>query len=165
MWLFLPTSFLSIVVYQGDHPDPRLLLVRARLTGDIERVFPAATVLHTPEHDYAYRATLPRTKVAAAIAAAVKAIDYPNFKNAVSEIGFSRTLRAVWPLYLGSESGKRWIHVHGGPPRAVSLAVHRAQRARNQPRTADTRPCHHRGRVAPERGGLPRLRPTFSTSP
>ena len=39
---------------------------------------------------------------------------------------FSRTLRAVCPLYLDGESERRWIHVHGGLPRALFLAVRAA---------------------------------------
>ncbi len=85
MWLSLSDSFLSIVALEGPAADPARLLVRARVAGDIERVFPAATVTHTPKHDYAYRSTLPRTVVATALAAAVEAINYTNFKNSVSD--------------------------------------------------------------------------------
>ena len=85
MWVMLSNSFLSIVALQGDHADPLQLLVRARVKGDIEQVFPQAVVTHTPNHDYAYRTTLPRTKVATVLAATVKAIDYPNFKNSVAD--------------------------------------------------------------------------------
>jgi hypothetical protein len=61
------------------------LLVRARAAGDLERIFPTAKVTHTPAADYAYRTTLSRSDVAHALAAAVTAIDYPNFKDAVPE--------------------------------------------------------------------------------
>ena len=42
MWLCLNDAFLSIVALPG-HPDE--LLVRARIAGDIERLFPAAQVI------------------------------------------------------------------------------------------------------------------------
>ncbi len=85
MWVSLSYSFLSIVALDGPAADPAQLLVRARVAGDIERVFPTAAVTHTPKADYAYRAILPRTVVATALAAAVQAIDYTNFKNSVSD--------------------------------------------------------------------------------
>jgi hypothetical protein len=40
--------------------------------------------------------------------------------------GFSRTLRAVYPLYLDGQSERQWIHVHGGLSRALFLAVRAA---------------------------------------
>jgi len=85
MWLSLSDSFLSIVALEGPTADPAQLLVRARVAGDIERVFPTATVAHTPKADYAYRTILPRTMVATTLAAAVEAIDYTNFKNSVPD--------------------------------------------------------------------------------
>lgn len=82
MWLFLSDAFLSIVT---DRNNPDHLLVRARQAGDIEHVFPSAQVQHTPDHDYAYRTSLPRAEVAAVIAAQVAGIRYPNFKNSVTD--------------------------------------------------------------------------------
>jgi hypothetical protein len=82
MWIYLSDAFLSVVqdTTQRDH-----LLVRARIAGDIETVFPFATVTCSPERDYAYRASLPRAVVADAIERSVRAIDYPNFKASVHE--------------------------------------------------------------------------------
>jgi hypothetical protein len=85
MWLSLTDSFLSIVALAGPTADPTQLLVRARVAGDIKRVFPQAKVTHTPKADYAYRTTLPRTVVATALIAALEAIDYPNFKDTVGD--------------------------------------------------------------------------------
>lgn len=84
MWLMLSNSFLSIVD-KVEPPDPAQLLVRARIAGDIERVFPDAVVTHTPQADYAYRATLPRTAIAAALADTIDRLDYANFKNSVAD--------------------------------------------------------------------------------
>jgi hypothetical protein len=82
VWIFLNDAFLSIVAHRDD---PDALLVRARRAGDIERAFPEAAVSETPAADYRFRATLPRQTVADALAAAVKAIAYPNFKASVAE--------------------------------------------------------------------------------
>jgi hypothetical protein len=94
MWIFLNDAFLSIVEHREYASK---LLVRARVQGDIERVFPAAKVLHTPVRaDYAYRAVIDRTIVVKAISTQVLNIDYPNFKNSVKEDDRHDAYLAVW---------------------------------------------------------------------
>lgn len=82
MWVFLNNSFMSIVAAKGKK---NMLLVRARVNGDIEKVFPKAIVATTPANDYRYRAFIPRDVVAKAMADQVRKIDYPNFKDSVKE--------------------------------------------------------------------------------
>ena len=83
MWIFLTDSFLSIVD-KGDQTGSTLL-VRARRSGDIERVFPEAQVTEGAGTDYRYRARILRSQVADAIAESVRSIEYGNFKNQVTE--------------------------------------------------------------------------------
>jgi hypothetical protein len=79
MWIFFRDSFLSVVRHDTDDS---MLLVRARVPGDIERVFPDASVEHTPGGDYAYRAAVNAAAVASAVAKRVESIDYiTNFKG------------------------------------------------------------------------------------
>jgi hypothetical protein len=59
MWIFLSDAFLSVVADKAD-PSGERLLVRARRSGDIERVFPEAAVFSVAGADYAFRAWLPR---------------------------------------------------------------------------------------------------------
>lgn len=82
MWIFLNHAFLSIVDKGGDGTTLR---VRARRRGDLERVFPGAAVEETPGRDYRFRAQVDREVVAQALAAAVRGIRYPNFKDSVEE--------------------------------------------------------------------------------
>jgi hypothetical protein len=94
MWIFLSDSFLSIVEYR---PDPSKLLVRARIRGDIERVFPGVRAVHTPVRaDYAYRASIDRKAVAVAVSKQVLDIDYPNFKDSVLEDDRHDAYMGVW---------------------------------------------------------------------
>jgi hypothetical protein len=93
MWIFLNDAYLSIVEHR-DQPD--MLIVRARVAGDIERVFPNVTAETDPAADYRYRATLHRRDVAEAIRQAVVAIDYPNFKDSVREPARHRAYAGVW---------------------------------------------------------------------
>lgn len=82
MWIFLSDSFLSIVAHRDK---PGYLLVRSRNAGDIEAVFYGASVHHTPDHDYHYRAILPREEVGRVLGGRISGIDYGNFKNSVRD--------------------------------------------------------------------------------
>jgi hypothetical protein len=48
MWIFANNAFVSIVEFR-DEPD--MLLIRARLPGDIQAMFPDAEVLEYTETD------------------------------------------------------------------------------------------------------------------
>ena len=80
MWIVLKNSFLSIV---EDFNDPKNLLVRARIEGDIEKIFPDFEVFESLDSDYRFRSFIPRENVISAISEEIKNIDYPNFKNRV----------------------------------------------------------------------------------
>jgi hypothetical protein len=78
---------LSVV---ANRLNPEQLLVRARMAGDIERLFPTASVFEDLEADYRYRAFLPRKKVASVLAQQVQTIEYDNFKNSVPKSDTNR---------------------------------------------------------------------------
>ena len=80
MWIIMNDAFLSEVqnIYDEDE-----LLVRARVEGDIERVFPNAEVFADEGSDYKYRSYLNKREVAKVIEWSVLDIDYGNFKNSV----------------------------------------------------------------------------------
>jgi hypothetical protein len=95
MWIFLNNAFLSIVDKDGDGTT---LLVRARRQGDIERVFPDATVQTTPCNDYHFRARINRESVGVAIAESVRSITYGNFKGSVREPHRHDAYMGVWEV-------------------------------------------------------------------
>ena len=95
MWVFLNNAMLSIVAQRSQ---PGTLLVRARSAGDIERVFPDVKVSETPTADYRYRAEISAEEVARALAAQVRAIDYPNFKATVRDAGRLHAYPDVWDV-------------------------------------------------------------------
>lgn len=95
MWICLNNAFLSIVEQQ--QPDENLL-VRARRKGDIERVFPGAKVERTVGRDYLYRTLVGREQVALAIADQVRGINYPNFKNSVSDHKLHNAYSGFWSI-------------------------------------------------------------------
>ena len=82
MWVYLNNAFLSIVAHRTK---PGVLFVRARLKGDIERLFPGAKVTESSRNDYRFSAEVKRDEAAKAVGHAVSAIDYDNFKHSVGE--------------------------------------------------------------------------------
>jgi hypothetical protein len=106
MWIMLNKSFLSIVDMSAadgnghnKKPEPTdMLIVRARLAGDIKQVFKDARVVCTPRRDYRYRALLPRSLVAEAIANEVMKIDYGNFKNSVNDDDRHDAYSDIWSV-------------------------------------------------------------------
>ena len=82
MWVMLNNSFLSIVENINNSEE---LLVRARVRGDIERVFNDASVFEDVAADYKYRAFIDRKKVQNEIRKQVEGINYYNFKDSISK--------------------------------------------------------------------------------
>ena len=82
MWVMLNNAFLSIVENMNE---PNELLVRARLKGDIERVFENANVFEDETADYKYRSFIDRKKVQHEISKKVLDINYYNFKASISK--------------------------------------------------------------------------------
>jgi len=97
MWICLSGAFLSIVEPPaGTKGD--MLLVRARRPGDIESVFPKASVEKRPERDYLFRALIPRMVVSGIIAHEVASIDYGNFKNSVKNNRLHDAFARIWSI-------------------------------------------------------------------
>lgn len=86
-------SFLSIVAHRER---PEVLLVRARMAGDLEAVFPEVKTWHDPFADYPYRAEIAREEVAAVISMRIGKIEYDNFKSSVAEKSRHDAYMAVW---------------------------------------------------------------------
>jgi hypothetical protein len=81
MWLITKHGFLSI---KAHNQQPDMLVVRARIKGDICRHFPKAKVLLTPRNDYPRRAFLPKEVVGSRLHQLVTEIDYTSgFKDSV----------------------------------------------------------------------------------
>lgn len=95
MWVFLNNSFLSIVQKPGQKDS---LTVRARVRGDIERVFPSANVIENAGTDYKYRAVIPRQEVAKAMSDSVMNLTASNFKASVRDRNRLEAYHQVWDV-------------------------------------------------------------------
>lgn len=93
MWIMLNNAFLSVV---DKAPKPDQLVVRARVPGHIEAVFPKATVITDTTGDYMYRAFIDRQEVAEAMFNAVMNINYSNFKNSIKDNRYHNACHSVW---------------------------------------------------------------------
>ena len=109
MWIFCKLGFFSAVQHR-EKPD--VLLVRARIKGDLERrirAIPRDDLLHfgqpkveiTPDADYRYRAEIYKAVFSELLRDTAESIDYDNFKNAahdgtVRDEAYMDVWRAMW---------------------------------------------------------------------
>lgn len=113
MWVFMIDAMLSIV----RHRDlPQFMMVRARLRGDIERVFPNATVVETPVADYRFRATIPAREVAMALAESAMNIHYENFKASVKDPHRHDAYMGVWSVMYREQVREMFSEAEGQKP-------------------------------------------------
>lgn len=93
MWICSKDGFLSIV-----HKDCKAdeLLVRARVAGHIESVFPNAKVRETPGNDYLYRAVIKRKEFGRVMTDIGHHYNEPNFKNSVKDDELHHAYNQVW---------------------------------------------------------------------
>ena len=82
MWIFLNNSFLSIVENRNNKEE---LLVRSRVRGDIDKIFPNSNIFEMENSDYKYRSYIKKIEVSEKIKEIVTNINYDNFKNSISK--------------------------------------------------------------------------------
>jgi len=112
MWVFTNKGFFSIV---EDRNNSYNLLVRARMKGDLERVFGQflkhydLEVSETTDSDYRFRVSLPRHTVDSVISAEVDGIDYDNFKNSYRDNEeIPQTIRSLMHYHMHDAWEAMW---------------------------------------------------------
>jgi len=100
MWIFFNDSFVSCVEHKKDHTK---IMVRARLQGGIEALFPGVDVERTPDADYLYRAVVSKEDVSKMVSDRIQGIDYPNFKNSVTDNRRHDAYSRVWEVMLQAQ--------------------------------------------------------------
>lgn len=101
MWLCLKNTFLSVVHKDCKHDE---LLVRARRTGDIEKIFPHAKVKEGGGTDYQFRAVIKREDVVAAMTQYIMNLSASNFKNSVTDRELHDAYLRVWHDMMGLQT-------------------------------------------------------------
>ena len=82
MYVFTENALLSILAHERDE---RLVEVRARFKGDIERTFPETEVGYTPSEDFPYSTSVSRDRAAERVALQVQHIGYRRFNPSSEE--------------------------------------------------------------------------------
>jgi hypothetical protein len=93
MWLFTTDCNFSVVT---SHHSKKVLLVRSRFPGHIEKAFPKAVVEKTPERDYLYRALVSKKTFNEWFLKYVETMNYNNFKNTLIEPKYESLCHDVW---------------------------------------------------------------------
>lgn len=111
MWIITNKAFLSAVQHNDDHD---LLVVRARIAGDIEAIFPNKKVFVHPDRDYRFRTIMTKVEFAEAMAREALSIDYGNFKDSVKDKerkGYCSRIWAVMYEWQRSRYGSdNWVN-------------------------------------------------------
>jgi hypothetical protein len=134
MWLCLNEAFLSIVAPQREACDTVNLIVRARRPGDIERIFPHHSAVTIDGRDYQFRAIIPRTEVAEAIASCITGITYTNFKNSVKNNGLHDAYLGFWHLMAKVQPQRPYSNYSRPPVQRQHGLPFRAQPASAAPK-------------------------------
>lgn len=98
MWICLNDSFLSIVEDSSSESVPANLLVRSRVPGHLEALFPEADIRADEGSDYRFRASVNRHLVANTLLNRVLAIDYTNFKDSVRSRPLHDAYMGFWTI-------------------------------------------------------------------
>jgi hypothetical protein len=93
MWFCFKDAFLSVVHKDCSNDE---LLVRARVKGHIEAIFPRAQVQRTAGADYLYRAVLTREEVGQMLTQLTMSYEAANFKSSVKDQKLQRAYAQVW---------------------------------------------------------------------
>lgn len=102
MWLILSDCFFSIVDKDCARDE---VLVRARRSGDIEKLWPGAKVDRDAGTDYLFRAKVKRDDVKTALAKEVDRVSYANFKDSVSDDRLHDAYLRAWGALLAVQPG------------------------------------------------------------
>lgn len=107
MWVFTNNAFVSAVRHRDR---PGMLMIRARLRGDLHRFFgdsiDRTAITETPRADYRFRCVVTEKTFSAALLQAADAIDYPNFKSSIApDDGFRHhSYMDVWSVMNRAQS-------------------------------------------------------------
>jgi hypothetical protein len=120
MYVFLPDAFVSLVEHDVE---PRLIYVRARIRGDIERLFPEADVIETLDRDYRFSTSLPKDRVAQVISLRTSKVNYTNFFDAVKDDDRRQVYIQVWAAMYEEQD-----RLYGPPPEDIDVPIEQRPR-------------------------------------
>lgn len=97
MWIVTNKSFLSIV---EDRNDNSMFVVRARISGDLEKFFDGENVkvIESSDSDYRFRVFASKDLVRQKLVESINSINYSNFKNSVKDYERKSWYTRIWHI-------------------------------------------------------------------
>ena len=95
MWIFMQDSFVTI---SQDKNQRDRFMIRARVAGDIEKLFPETKVIRMDDADYLFRAFIPKDRVVEVLSRAMGNIGYTSFKGGVKDKCRAWFYAQVWSI-------------------------------------------------------------------
>lgn len=102
MWVYLTEGMVSIVEH---YEDSNMLMVRARDRKVLEINFSQYPIQHSIHTDYAYRVIVPKKKCGEWLKKKVMHIDYPNFKDSITDSKYHKICSSTWYVSASSYLG------------------------------------------------------------
>lgn len=96
MWIMMQHTAIFLATEPGDDR----IMVRARRKRDIKALFPRATVTHTPDNDYQFRAMVDANTVGRVVAGEIGRINYRRFKPQVKDHHLHDAYMGCWHAML-----------------------------------------------------------------
>lgn len=103
MWIFTNKGFIS-AVKSDEQPDT--MLIRARVKDHLEAILPDDNIIITPENDYRYRCIISKARFVDLVAQLAQDVDYPNFKNTLTDQAYHSAAAKVWGVMYGLQVAK-----------------------------------------------------------
>lgn len=95
MWIFTQDAYLTI---SQDENQRERFMIRARVAGDIEKLFPKAQVIRMDDADFLFRAFIPKRRVIEVLSRAIGNIEYTSFKGGVKDKCRAWYYAQVWAI-------------------------------------------------------------------
>jgi len=95
MWIFTQDAYITI---SQDANERDRFMIRARVKGDIEKLFPKAQVIRMDDADFLFRAFVPKKRVIAVLSRAIGDIEYTSFKGGVTDRCRKYFYDQVWSI-------------------------------------------------------------------
>lgn len=99
MWVCFNNGFVSAV---ENRDDKTMLIARARKRQHLIDIFPdkEKEIFSKENSDYEFRLNISKDEYAEVVAAAIRNIDYDNFKNSVTDKGLHDLYGRFWRLHF-----------------------------------------------------------------
>jgi hypothetical protein len=112
VWIFMQDTFVTI---SQDANQRDRFMIRARVAGDIEKLFPKAQVIRLDDADFRFRAFVPKARVVEVLGRAIGSVDYTSFKSGVKDKCRAWFYTRVWSITADMQDACEELRETGSP--------------------------------------------------